>query len=350
VNYSNNPIIARDVAHILRSDLPWAELNGSTILISGAAGFLPSYLIETLAGLNAQGASIRVVGLVRRQETAQARLAHLADLGVEYMTQDVSQPLRPDIPPADFIIHAASQASPRFYGVDPVGTLEANSTGTQQLLRHAQLSGSRSFLFFSSSEIYGLNRDQDISITELDLGYLDPATIRACYAESKRLGETMCVAWNHQFGVPSRIVRPFHTYGPGMSLDDGRVFADFVADVVNCREIVLKSDGTARRAFCYVADATLGFFTVLLRGESAQAYNVANPNAEISMLDLAQLVANLFPERCSGVRLAVAPSGNQYLKSSIMRSCPSIEKIGRLGWTPAVDLAEGFRRTILASI
>lgn len=346
MNCSANSIIAEDVNRILSSDLPWSELNGTTVLISGASGFLPAYLIETLAGLNAHGASIRIVGLVRRQEIAQARLGHLFAHGVELMTQDITQPLRLDLPRADYIIHAASQASPRFYGIDPVGTLEANTTGTQQLLRHAYLSGSRSFLYFSSGEVYGAPTNDGVRISETDFGYLDPATVRACYAESKRLGETLCVSWHHQFGVPSRIVRPFHTYGPGMALNDGRVFADFVADVIAPRDIVLKSDGLALRPFCYISDATLGFFTVMLKGEQSQAYNVANPSTEISMRDLAQLVANLFPERGAGVRFDLAATGNQYLRSPIMRSCPSIEKINRLGWMPTIGLAEGFKRTI----
>lgn len=346
MSYAFNPIVADDVARILYEDLPWDELNGSTVLISGASGFLPSYLVEALAGLNARGATIRVVGLVRNMEKAQARLGHLSGRGLELMQQDIAQPLRMDLPRADYIIHAASQASPRFYGTDPVGTLEANSTGTQQLLRHAHHSGSRSFLFFSSGEVYGVPADDSRRLTEVDFGYLDPATVRACYAESKRLGETMCVSWHHQFGVPARIVRPFHTYGPGMALDDGRVFADFVADVVASRDIVLKSDGLALRPFCYIADATVGFLTVLLKGMNAQAYNVSNPDTEISMCDLANTVAGLFPERGVGVRFEIPQTTNGYLRSPIVRSCPSIEKVSQLGWVPRVGIAEGFRRTI----
>ena len=346
MNCAVHLIVTDDIANILNQDLPWAELNGATVLISGASGFLPAYLVETLAAMNARGASIRIIALVRNLEKAQARLGHLLSAGVEIILQDVSQPLRQDLPQADFIIHAASQASPRFYGTDPVGTLEANSIGTQQLLRHAHLSASRAFLFFSSGDVYGIPSDDSRRLTEVDFGYLDPASVRACYAESKRIGETMCVAWHHQFGVPARIVRPFHTYGPGMALDDGRVFADFVADVVAGRDIVLKSDGLAMRPFCYIADATLGFLTVLLKGENAQAYNVANPDTEISMRDLAHTVAGLLPERGLGVRFDTLAANTGYLKSPVARSCPSIDKIGQLGWMPQTGIADGFKRTI----
>jgi UDP-glucuronate decarboxylase len=170
--------------------------------------------------------------------------------------------------------------------------------------------------------------------------------VRACYGESKRMGEAMCAAWAAQYGLHASVVRPFHTYGPGMALDDGRVFADFVADVVAGRDIVLNSDGAALRPFCYIADATLGFLSVLLKGASGEAYNVGNPHAELSIRALASLLAGLYPERAIGTRFNVPAAGDAYLKSPIERSCPSIAKIAALGWAPSTGAAEGFRRTI----
>lgn len=347
--YPANPIVAQDVTRILEQDLPWNEFNRSTVLITGASGFLPAYLVETLAELNRRGAEIRIIGLVRTPAKARARLGHLAAHGVELRTQDVAQPFSEDLPRADYVVHAASQASPRFYGADPVGTLEANTIGTQQMLRHAHRSGSRSVLFFSSGEVYGVPTDDSRRLAETDYGYLDPATVRACYGESKRMGETMCMAWHHQHGVPARIVRPFHTYGPGMDLQDGRVFADFVADILARRDIVLKSDGLAVRPFCYLADATIGFFTALLRGHAGHAYNVANPDAEISIRDLAHLLVGLFPEL--GLRVdhrVPAPSSGGYLQSKVSRSTPSIERMANLGWQPRTTLEQGFSRTVAA--
>ena len=131
-----------------------------------------------------------------------------------------------------------------------------------------------------------------------------------------------------------------------MALDDGRVFADFVADCVAQRDIVLKSDGTAMRSFCYIADASIAFLTVLLTGGMAESYNVGNPDEEISIRDLAALVAGLCPERGIGTRFEVPESSDEYLKSPISRSFPSIDKINRLGWFPCTGIEEGFRRTI----
>ena len=349
MNYVNNPVVLQDVAHILNQPLPWQLLDGATVLVSGAGGVLPAYMVETFAALNKRGVKLRVVGLVRNLEKARGRLGHLTSMGVELMQQDITDPLRADVPKADFIVHAASQASPRFYGADPVGTIEANTTGTQQMLRHAARSECKSFLFFSSGEVYGVPINAANRLTETDYGYLDPTNVRACYAESKRMGETLCVSWHHQFGVPARIVRPFHTYGPGMDLNDGRVFADFVADILAVRDITLKSDGLTVRPFCYLTDATIGFFTALLKGEAGKAYNVGNPDAETSIKDLAHLLVGLFPEMDLRVNhLPPEPSSGGYLQSQVRRSTPDIQRMLALGWQPTTGLSDGFKRTVSA--
>jgi nucleoside-diphosphate-sugar epimerase len=156
----------------------------------------------------------------------------------------------------------------------------------------------------------------------------------------------MCVAWHHQFGVPTRIARPFHTYGPGLDRKDGRVFADFVSDILARRDIVLRSDGSARRAFCYLSDATAGFFTILLRGENGKAYNVANPGGELSIRELAELLVEAFPERGLKVVFARRDEGEDYIPSPFVRNCPDVSRMATLGWTPTTSVVEGFRRTV----
>jgi nucleoside-diphosphate-sugar epimerase len=347
-----NPIILEDLLEIGSAHLPWGDLDRKTILITGGSGFLASYMAQSLLVVKRlYGLNIKVNCIVRNLNSVKTRLqAWSADPDLQFFCHDISVPLSDDFPAADFIIHSASHASPKYYGSDPVGTLLANSVGTKNLLDYATKKSVKNFLFFSSGEVYGMPLSYEGLITENDYGYLDPMDIRSCYAESKRIGETMCVSWAHQYGLHINVVRPFHTYGPGMSLDDGRVFSDFVADIVKGRDIVLKSDGLARRPFCYIADATLGFLTVLLKGLPSQAYNVANPDAEISIRDLAVLVADLFPERNAGVKFEVPVCNGAYLKSPISRSCPSIEKIRAMGWTPKVNLQDGFRRTIQSYI
>jgi nucleoside-diphosphate-sugar epimerase len=346
---TGNKIILEDLEQIISANLNWSAFSGKTVLITGANGFLPAYMVETLLALEHRGIinNIMVLALVRNIEKARNRFKdYLNNKSLEFIVQDVCDPLNIDSK-IDFIIHAASQASPKYYGTDPVGTLSANTLGTINMMKLAQKNSIISFLYFSSSEVYGIVDESKIPTAETDYGYLDPASVRSCYAESKRMGETICVSWLHQFGIPAKIIRPFHTYGPCMALDDGRVYADFIADIVLNRDIVMKSDGLAMRAFCYLSDATVASFMILLNGKNGEAYNVGNPGCEISIIQLAQRLVNLFPEK----KLKVVVKENQnsgYLKSKVLRNCPDISKIKLLGWTPAVNIDEGFHRTVVS--
>jgi nucleoside-diphosphate-sugar epimerase len=323
-------------------------LRDKAVLVTGGGGFLAAYLIKALIFASQRfSLNTRIICVARSMQSVESRLPQCVGMAeFSVVIHDISKPLPDNFPRADFVIHSASQASPKYYGVDPVGTLTANSAGTMYLLDHAIRSEAARFLFFSSGEVYGVPKESNQSVGEQDYGYLDPMNVRSCYAESKRIGETMCAAWAQQYGLHTSVVRPFHTYGPGMALNDGRVFADFVADVVAKRDIVLKSDGLALRPFCYIADATIGFLTILLKGGKAQAYNVANPDAETSIGDLAVEVAGLFPERGVNTRYELPVDSSAYLRSPIHRSRPSIEKIRALGWIPTTGVSDGFRRTI----
>lgn len=337
-------VAKEDFLRILDAPLPWHRLAGKTVLITGANGFLAAYMIETLLAVNDHfNHQVRIVGLVRDRARAEQRFGHqLGRPDLELLIQDVATPLNPsgDI---NVIIHAASQASPKYYSTDPVGTLLANTAGTMNLLQTAAGLSVEQFMFFSSSEVYGQNPGPQ-RVDERSFGYLDPMDWRSCYAESKRMGETMCISWMRQFGVPVRIVRPFHTYGPGMDLDDGRVFADFVRDAVEGRDIMMKSDGLAVRAFCYLADAVRAFFTVLLTGADGEAYNVGNDEAEVSILQLAELIAEIAPR--PGLRVLRAPQDIGYLSTLVTHAAPDVSKVRALGWAPRTSIEEGFRRTI----
>lgn len=340
-----HPIVEADMGFLTRHyPVPWHMLSGKTMMITGAAGFLAAYMVETLLFLNeTQKLNVKVVAVVRNRNGFARRFSrHLTRSDLICIEHDITLPIQID-QQIDFIIHAASQASPKYYATDPVGTLRANTLGTAHLLELAR-SNKASFLFFSSAEVYGAA--DSVPTAESDYGYLDPLSVRSCYAESKRMGENMCVSWHHQFGLQTKIVRPFHTYGPGMRLDDGRVYADFVGDVVKGRDIVLKSNGLARRSFCYLADATAGFWIVFLAGKNAHAYNIGNPDGEISISDLATLIAGLFPERHTSVTFEHRNESEDYLSSPISITCPDITHAKSLGWNPITSLENGFRKTI----
>jgi len=343
-------IIQEDLENIISLDLPWNEFSGKTFLISGANGFLPAYMVETLLYLNQQKSGrdkTKVIGIVRNREKSFARFAHYRGRSdLELRIQDVCAPLIISEEQIDYIIHAASQASPKYYGTDPVGTLSPNVMGTANLLNLARERNAEGFLFFSSGEVYGEVDASRIPTKEDCYGYVDPTSVRSCYAESKRMGETMCVSWYHQYNVPAKIIRPFHTYGPGMRLDDGRVYADFISDIVNDRDITMKSDGRAVRAFCYLADAVQGIFAVLTKGSAGQAYNIGNSAAEISIIELADKLVAMFPKKNLRVIRHEALPEDGYLRSQISRNCPDISKARTLGWEPKTTIEDGFRRTV----
>jgi len=340
-----NSIIEEDLQYITSQDLPWHELKDKTILISGANGFLPAYVVETLLYLNEiNNYNMKVIGLVRNRTKAEHRFKdYLARNDLELLVQDVctSVTITQKI---DVIIHAASQASPKYYGIDPVGTIKPNVVGTLNLLEHASLNKVLDFIYFSSGEVYG-QMASDGPIGEGDFGFIDPMKVRSCYGESKRMGENICISWSNQYGLPVKIIRPFHTYGPGMQLDDGRVYADFVSDVVNNRDIILRSDGSATRAFCYLADFVVGLFTVLFWGKNQEAYNIAS-GQETSIRELADLLVSLYPEKKLKVVQKCQKSSSGYIKSDISNSYPDISKINELGWKQRFSLEVGFRRTI----
>ncbi|MDL0081291.1 NAD-dependent epimerase/dehydratase family protein [Helicobacter sp. XJK30-2] len=256
------------------------------------------------------------------------------------ITHDVSEPL--SLPyPIHYIIHAASPASPRFYKDAPLSVIYPNVLGTINMLNLARINPVRSFLYFSSGEVYGEFAGE---IDESAYGYVDPTSLRSCYAESKRMGENLCIAYGSEYGLPVKIARPFHTYGPGMKLDDGRVFADFVRSVVMGQDIVLTSSGEAKRSFLYLADAAIAYFLILTKGVNNEAYNVANEQGIVSIKELAQIIASLFPEK--GLKVRFEAPKESYMPSPIMSCAVKTDKLKALGWSPKIAIEQGFYKTI----
>lgn len=311
---------------------------GATALVTGAYGFLGQGMVTALLDAGAA-----VVAMGRDPKKARERLGERK--GLSFVAGDVSEPLAYD-GPVDYIVHAASAASPKRYGTDPVGVLSPNVFGTSRLLELARARKTRKLLFVSSAEVYGVVPESRQPILESEPGGVDPLALRSCYAEAKRMGEALCAAWHRQHGVPAVVARLFHTYGPGMDLEDGRVFADFTADAVAGRPIAVKGDGLDRRAFCHRDDAVAGLLTLLERGAPGEAYNVANDEAESGMLELAERIRRLFPQRVSAVVAAPRSAAEAYAPSPVRRAVPSTAKLRALGWAPRVGLDEGFRRTV----
>lgn len=342
-----NSVIEEDVELISKVNLPWEDLTSSTILISGASGMLPAYLVDSLLFVsNKKNLNIKIIALVLNQLKAKERFkAYKNSKNLKLVEQDICHEIsfKEKI---DYIVHAASRASPIFYRTDPLGTMLPNVLGTYRLLELAKKNKIKGFLFFSSGEVYGEITKESTPTKENMYAYFDHLNFRSCYGQSKKMGETLCAVYAYQFNIPTKIVRPYHVYGPGMKLNDGRLFSDLVANIVQKRDITLWSNGDAIRSFCYISDATAGFLAVLLKGNSSEAYNIGNPNATLSVLDLANRLIALFPKRNIKMNKKTRPKSSIYASSNIEIAHPDITKAMELGWRPTISIEEGFKRTV----
>lgn len=346
MDYIENPIIKEDIENIISSNDDWNYFSGKTILVTGANGFIPSYIIYSLCGINDAEMlpkPIKIIALVRNRKKAENKFKSMISRSdFELMVSDVSDAkLNEHI---DIVIHAASQASPKYYGKDPVGTLKANSIGTYNMLVQSINQNVEKFLFVSSGEVYGVLDGSIPIITENYTGNVDITDVRSCYAESKRMGENMCVCFSHQFGIHTNMVRLSHTYGPGISLDDGRVFADFTKCAVNNENIVLNSDGSAKRSFLYISDMITAMFKILLNAPNGEAYNIA-AETQTSILELAKTICDIYPEKELEVEFKQNTNEN-YIRSKSTSAELCNKKLKQLGWEQSIQIKEGFKRMI----
>lgn len=335
------------IARSLAKEAP--KLSGKTVLMSGGAGFLGSYFINTFRFLNAHVLKnkCRVISLDNHITGSVSGLWKEAerDPAFTFLTADVTKPLEVRLPKKiDYIIHAAGLASPRYYQQFPLETIEAAFLGAKNLLEFARTHKPKSFLFFSSSEVYGDPDADAIPTKETYRGNVSTTGPRACYDESKRLTETLCTVYHKLYDIPIKIVRPFNVYGPGMRVDDYRVIPSFVSSAFTGKPLAVHDQGNQTRTFCYITDATAGFLKVLLNGKNGDIYNVGNDAPEINMVGLATIVHELFDNKPL-VKLIAYPAS--YPADEPKRRCPDLTKIKKeLGYQPHVSLREGLQRTI----
>ena len=342
-----NLVVQKDLDYISHVEfIDWNRFEGKTVLITGAYGMLASYLVYQLCYLNEKlDISVDIIACGRSAQKAKDRFGDSIDKPYfTFMEWDMTELLPSNLDTVDFIIHAASLASPQYYSTDPIGVLLPNIEGVKNTLELARKCAVEGYLFISSGEVYG--EVTEAFIREDSYGYLDPLSVRSCYGESKRMGETMCACWHHQYDVPATIVRPSHTYGPTMDIEnDQRVYASFMKNIIKDEDIVMNSDGSAWRTFCYIADATVAYFKVLLDGETGQAYNVANEDAEMSILELAELLVSLAPS--GKLRVVRGEHAANYVeRKSVTHPRTSVDKSKALGIEYKFSPEEGFGRTI----
>jgi dTDP-glucose 4,6-dehydratase/UDP-glucuronate decarboxylase len=332
---------ARLVAADLRAEL--AAMADSTVCLTGAAGFLGSFTLDVLAAA-AETIPLRVLALDNFRTGLPDRLRHLAGHPrIELVTHDVTRPLDPPRK-VDWILHAASVASPTFYRRFPLETIDVNVNGTWRMLELAR-EGARGMLTLSSSEVYGDPAPDAIPTPEAYQGNVSCTGPRACYDESKRLGETLCMTYHRLHGTPVTIVRPFNVYGPGQRLDDLRIMPDLMSAALARRPLVLLSDGRATRSFCHVRVAVGAILLLLVAGDRGEVFNVGN-DEEVSIAGLAEAMADV----AGPPRLPIeyrASSDKDYLTDNPQRRCPDLTKLRtRTRWRPQIPLRDGLARTL----
>lgn len=337
-----NKVLKEDLEAIIGENIPWEKLKGRTVLITGASGMIGIYMLQVLTLLNERyDYNIRVIAMLRNAKKLPKEVRERED--VEIIVHDVTERLEVS-GDVHYVIHAASPASPLIMQNQPVETIAANTLGTFNILRLAKEKKAEGYLFISSREVYGQPNEGQEFFYEDTYGFVDQLNPRSCYSEGKKAAETMCVCYHDEYGLNVKLARLAHTYGPGMSIYDGRVQADFLKNVFHNEDIVLKSEGTAVRSYTYIGDAVAGLYRILLDSED-MVYNIGNEEGKVSIRELAEIMVDIYPER--GLKLVFdIPEGGTKGTAPYTLGILSSRKLRKIGWSPKYSVKEGFKRTL----
>lgn len=343
-----NRIVEEDLTTIAGAIKEEAKaLAGKTVLITGGSGFIGSCMIAVIDLLNREclAKPCKVISLdiyITGQNSRNNLIKEIDSEHIKFVKHDVRFPIEIN-EPVDYIISAAGVASPVYYKRFPIETIEGTVFGIKNALELARHKNAKSLLYFSSSEIYGDPDPNFIPTPETYKGNVSPIGERSCYDESKRIGETMCMAHYAVHKVPIRIVRPFNIYGPGMKSTDYRVIPTLLSQGLQGKELTVHDKGNQTRTFCYISDAVTGFFKILINGRNGEAYNVGNDAEEINMLALAETIAESVFDNKVHIKLIKYP--DNYPQDEPRRRCPDLTKIKKeLGYAQQVNLKTGLRR------
>ena len=295
MNILENKIYLDDIKNIIEFNLPFSTLKSKTFLIAGASGMIGSCLVDALMLLNEKNdLDIKVYALGRNEENAKKRFhKYWNNKLFKFISADINNTINiNNVEKIDYTIHLASNTHPKAYSTYPIETINTNIIGTKNLLDYAKEKNCKRFLFASSVEVYGENKGDVEKFNENYLGYIDCNTLRAGYPESKRCGEALCQAYIKQKDMDIVIARIARCFGPTMLMNDSKASSQFIKNGLNSENIILKSEGNQYYSYVYVVDAVLGILLLLLNGKKGEAYNVSDESCDISLKDMAKIIAD----------------------------------------------------------
>lgn len=309
------------------------ELRGSRVFVTGATGLIGTALCKALTAQDVQ-----LVAFVR--DLAKAR--RVLPQNVELIVGDMTAPIVCQ-GSVDYIIHAASQTASRAFVDQPVEVINETLSGAHNILQFARAKQVKGIVFLSTMEVYGLTDSENVM--ETDYAALDSMSPRNCYPEAKRIVECLCASMAKEYGLPVKVARLTQTFGAGVQRGDRRVFAQFAEAAIERRDIVLKSEGTTARCYCAIDDAVSAILTILVRGESGLAYNVANPDTFCTIREMAEMVAREFSEGKSQVLVDKSDAATcGYLPAFKMKL--NVDRLKALGWVPKIGLRDMYAQLI----
>lgn len=329
-----------DIENVAHLPLPWEKLSGCNILITGATGLIGTCLTQVLMARSGKDYHVYATG--RDEARAKERFAKfLSDPSFHFIPYDVTMPLEASGVPFHYIIHAASNASPNFFANHPVEVIKSNILGVSHLMEYGISHQMRRLLYVSTGEVYGEGDGHEF--TENFSGYVDCTSSRSCYPSSKRAAETLCVSYAAEYGADVVIARPCHTYGPHFTEKDNRVYAQFIRNVLQGQDIIMKSTGEQFRSWCYVVDCVSALLYILLRGINGQAYNIADNSSNISIRNLAEMIAGIGGKE---VVMQLPSDDEKKGYNVVTRSVFSTQKLESLGWSVHGSMIEKMERTV----
>ena len=344
---TDNGILQSDINILLGCDcIPWEKLAGRNILVTGATGLIGSQVVLALLNANAEkNLGLKVYAMVRNAEKADGIFKYADKSSLRYVVQDINDEVKLD-DGIDYIIHGASVTSSKDFVDYPVETIKTAIVGTENILEFAKTKNILGMVYLSSLEIYGVVDFSIPKVYEDMSGVIDCMSVRSSYSEGKRMVECLCASYASEYKVPVKVARLCQTFGPGVSYSDNRVFAQFARSIIEGKDIVLKTDGSTERNYCYTRDAVAAILTVLLSGKTGEAYNVANKDTLISIRDMAQMLIDSYPSSATKLVFDIAEDVTKLGYNPKVKMNLATEKLEALGWQATVGLSEMFDNLI----